>query len=227
MIKVDLKKDLHSELGAMKLDIQHEFPESETTAICGHSGAGKSTLLRMIAGISQPTQGLIQTSKHLFYSDKFKINIAPEKRSIGFLFQELALFPNMTVEQNIKFALKNKNDTLLMNELLEIFEIEKIKKKYPIEISGGQKQRTALARTLSTQAPLLLLDEPFSALDPTLRKKLQNYLYGQQKKRNLTIFLISHNYDEIKYLAKNAIILEEGRIIAKGRPEEILNSFFK
>ena len=180
MITVNILKKIHNQNGDTELQINFECKQNTCTAIYGESGSGKTTILRLIAGLSKPDSGLIQSSDEIFFNSELNINIEVQKRNIGFVFQDYALFPNMTVEENILFALTNKFEkkekASYIDQLMTIMEINNLVKKYPHQISGGQKQRVALARALARKPKILLLDEPLSALDNAMRAKLQEYL---------------------------------------------------
>ena len=216
MINIDVFTDIHSQFGFNQLHFNFAIEEKICTAIYGESGAGKTTLLRLIAGLSIPTSGSIQSSSTIYFDSHKKINLEIQKRNIGFLFQDYALFPNMTVKKNIYFAFKNKSEcaenTSYINQLVSIMEIDNLMDKYPHEISGGQKQRVALARTLARKPKLLLLDEPLSALDNKIRLKLQTQLKILMETFSFTTVLVSHDLNEIQSLAKNVVVLKNGKV---------------
>ncbi len=220
MIEIKLKKELLHSSGKITLDIEMKVKEGEFLSIFGESGAGKTTLLRMIAGLTNPDKGYIKVKNHVWFDSEKNINLPPQKRKIGFVFQDFALFPNMTVEENILFAMEKK-DRGFLEFLLDFTELKNLRKRKPETLSGGQKQRVALARAIARKPDILLLDEPLSALDIKTRLKLQDEILKVHKKFNLTTFLVSHDYSEIFKLSNRVIHIKKGKIFKEGSPEEI------
>ena len=181
--------------------------KAEKVSILGPSGSGKSTLLRLIAGLEKPYSGTI-TIQGKVVSDQDHL-VAPEKRNVGLVVQNKALFPHLTVEKNIGFGIrKNQEKTKIISDLLSLFKIEHLSNKYPHEISGGEQQRTAIARSMAPDPELLMLDEPFSALDRELKEELYAELNQIFKERQQTIMLVTHDLDEAKVLSDKQINLE-------------------
>ena len=181
--------------------------KAEKVSILGPSGSGKSTLLRLIAGLEKPYSGTI-TIQGKVVSDQDHL-VAPEKRNVGLVVQNKALFPHLTVEKNIGFGIrKNQEKTKIISDLLSLFKIEHLSNKYPHEISGGEQQRTAIARSMAPGPELLMLDEPFSALDRELKEELYAELNHIFKERQQTIILVTHDLDEAKALSDKQINLE-------------------
>jgi len=220
VIEIKLKKELLHSSGKITLDIEMKVKEGEFLSIFGESGAGKTTLLRMIAGLTNPDKGYIKVKNHVWFDSEKNINLPPQKRKIGFVFQDFALFPNMTVEENILFAMEKK-DRGFLEFLLDFTELKNLRKRKPETLSGGQKQRVALARAIARKPDILLLDEPLSALDIKTRLKLQDEILKVHKKFNLTTFLVSHDYSEIFKLSNRVIHIKKGKIFKEGSPEEI------
>jgi len=202
-------------------DVSHSYGENETTlkninlavnegekvSILGPSGSGKSTLLRLIAGLEKPYSGTIAVQGKMVSSVDYMV--APEKRNVGLVVQEKALFPHLTVAKNIGFGIrKSQERSKIISELLSLFKIEHLSNKYPHEISGGEQQRVALARSMAPNPELLLLDEPFSALDKELKEELYTELNQIFKERKQTIVLVTHDLDEAKVLSEKQINLE-------------------
>lgn len=185
---------------------------SEITIIVGPSGAGKTTILNSIAGFTVPDSGIITLNKRVLYETGRK-PISPRDRHIGYLFQDYALFPHMTVEKNISFALKNKHMTDNLNILIKQLNISNLLHKYPHEISGGEKQRVALVRALSIRPNALLLDEPLSALDDDMREECQHMLLNVYHNWNIPFIIVTHHKQEAQKLGHRIIQLNCGKII--------------
>ncbi|MBF7042459.1 ATP-binding cassette domain-containing protein [Campylobacter volucris] len=215
MLKVDICKIFKNKHSDFKLQAKFEIQQGEFLAIFGKSGSGKTTLLRVIAGFEKAL-GFCEFNNEIFFNQKQFLSI--QKRNIGFLFQDYALFENMNVEQNLLFA---KNDQKFANELLELLNLNSHRKNHILELSGGQKQRVALARALMRKPKLLLLDEPFSALDNEIKLNLHDYLLNIHKIYNITTILITHDVSEAYKLANKVIILDQGQIIKQGNPSEV------
>jgi iron(III) transport system ATP-binding protein len=197
-------------------NISFSIESGKITCILGESGSGKTTLLRIIAGFEKVDDG------KLFFSEE-ELNskskwITPENRNFGLVFQEYALFPHLTVEKNILFAAKNPTQ---LNLLIEQTGLQNLEKKYPHELSGGQQQRVALARTLATSPRLILMDEPFSNLDHSLRAEMRFQLKEILKKTNIPCVLVTHDIEDVLSLADEALILKEGKILQTGTPQTI------
>ena len=181
--------------------------KAQKVSILGPSGSGKSTLLRLIAGLEKPYSGTI-TILGKVVSDQDHL-VAPEKRNVGLVVQNKALFPHLTVDKNIGFGIrKNREKTKIISDLLSLFKIEHLSNKYPHEISGGEQQRTAIARSMAPGPELLMLDEPFSALDRELKEELYAELNQIFKERQQTIMLVTHDLEEAKVLSDKQINLE-------------------
>ena len=208
MIHIDVERKIISPEGERLLKIKTSIPENQLTCISGHSGAGKTTLLRMIAGLTRPDKGIIQLGETTIFDSFHKINVPPQKRNIGFMFQDYALFPNMTVEENIAFAQSKEKDKDQINMLIETFGLSTFRKQKPDKLSGGQKQRVALARALARKAGILLLDEPLSALDHKMRMELQDEILKTHQLFHSTILLVSHDEDEISKMASHILHID-------------------
>ena len=216
MINIDIKKQLNGSNGNMNLDINLKINEGDFIAISGQSGSGKTTLLRILAGFEE-AKGSIQISDEVWLDEKN--SLSPQKRNIGFVFQDYALFDNMDVLENLLYV---KNDKKLARHLLEITQLDKLQKRLPSTLSGGQKQRVALCRAMMNKPKLLLMDEPLSALDPKMRTTLQNEILQLHKLFNTTTILVSHDPSEIYHLASRVIVLEQGKVVNDGTPKDIL-----
>ena len=219
MIRVKVKKKLHTADGPMNLHVDFEVSKDEMVTLFGKSGAGKTTILRMIAGLTNPDEGYIEVNHEVWFDSHKKVNWAVQKRQIGFVFQEYTLFPNMTIEENLNFALMDKRDAPLIDELLAMTHLTELRKRKPDYLSGGQKQRAALVRALLRKPKMFLLDEPLSALDLSLRIKLQDELVEIHKRFNVPTIFVSHDLSEIFRLSNRILVIEDGRIKKDGHPD--------
>ncbi|WP_457680549.1 sulfate/molybdate ABC transporter ATP-binding protein [Thermovibrio sp.] len=216
MIKVKVEKRLKD----FHLSLSFSSKE-KITALFAPSGSGKSLTLKAIAGLVKPERGRIEVKSKVLFDSEKGIDIPPQKRKVGFLFQDYALFPHLTVEENVAFGAKEKKR---VRELLRKLKIEKLKEKYPDEISGGEKQRVALARALASEPEILLLDEPFSALDSVLKEELYREVKRLIDELNIPSILVSHDINEIFRLSERVVILKEGKKEQEGKPEEVFYS---
>ncbi len=216
MIKIDINKKLHGANGQMNLNVNLEIKNGEFLALAGLSGSGKTTLLRILAGLEE-AKGTIEIDNNIWLNDKFCL--PSQKREIGFVFQDYALFPNFSVLENLLYVKKDKE---LANHLLKITELEELKNRMPQTLSGGQKQRVSLCRALMNRPKILLMDEPLSALDSNMRTKLQSEILALHKEFNTTTIMVSHDPSEIYRLANRTVILNFGEIINDGTPKDIL-----
>ncbi len=201
-------------------DVTFTAPEGAITALLGPSGSGKSTVLRMIAGLEQPTAGRI------LMGDEELTAKSVQERRVGFVFQHYALFRHMTVQQNVEFGLRvRKEDAAArrarVGELLELVHMAPFAERYPEQLSGGQRQRVALARALAPQPSVLLLDEPFGALDAKVRQDLRLWLDELHRELGVTSLLVTHDQEEALELANQIVVMHEGRVEQAGSPGEI------
>lgn len=204
------------------LQINETIPSSGITAIFGRSGAGKTTVINAIAGLVTPNNGRISINDRVLFDAKLGINLAPEKRAIGFVFQDARLFPHMTVERNLRYGVKGASER--WDEILQLLALTDLLKRYPHALSGGEKQRVAIGRALLTSPSLLIMDEPTASLDKPRREELMGYL--QQLTRTLAIPLIyiSHQLDEILQLADHMLLVDSGKVIANGAINDVWRS---
>lgn len=221
---MSLSVHIRKTAGNFRLTVDFEYP-SGITGILGASGCGKSMTLKCIAGIISPDEGRIVLNGRVLFDSEQKINLKPQERNVGYLFQNYALFPNMTVEQNILCGLsKEKNKAarkVKMEEMLEVMELKSCRKLYPGQLSGGQQQRTALARILVSEPELLLLDEPFSALDSFLREQLQTQVRAILERFGKDVLMVSHSRDEVYYLCNQTAVMHQGEILNQGETKEV------
>jgi molybdate transport system ATP-binding protein len=219
VIDFHLTKALHTAAGPRTLDVALTLVPGELVAFSGPSGAGKTTLLRMLAGLSRPDSGFLKVEGQAWYNHSSRQWLPPQQRPLGFVFQDYALFPNMTVRQNLAFAAEGQPDARrIVDELLELLELTELAERRPAVLSGGQQQRVALARALARRPRLLLLDEPLSALDLPTRLRLQDALAAVHRQFKLTTVLISHDPAEIARLADRVVELDLGSVRRVGPP---------
>jgi len=223
MIKFFARKILKTADGVMPLEVSFQLEQGQFLSVYGNSGAGKTTLLRILAGLTQAEKSEIEVGGTVWDSSAAKIHFPVQKRSVGFVFQDFALFPNLTVRENLEYALQKNNDRKITGELLEMMELQAFQNSKPQHISGGQKQRVALARAIIRKPEILLLDEPLSALDDEMRLKLQDYILKIHRHFKLTTILVSHHLPEIFKLSDKVIFLEKGKIKKEGSPAHVFS----
>ena len=220
-----LKVNIHKELKEFNLDVDFEL-KNGCLGILGPSGCGKSMTLKSIAGIVDPDNGIVSLTtgeKTVYFDSDKKINLKPQKRNVGYLFQNYALFPNMTVEENVGIGLSN-HDEKVVSEMIRRFHLEGLEKRYPRQLSGGQQQRVALARIMAYGPDVILLDEPFSAMDTVLKEQLRRELANFLNKFNGFSVLVTHDRDEAFQFCDELIILDKGKIIAKGKTVDLFEN---
>ena len=221
-----LKVNIQKELKEFDLDIDFEL-KNGCLGILGPSGCGKSMTLKSVAGIVDPDNGVVSLTadeETVYFDSSKKINLKPQKRNVGYLFQNYALFPNMTVEENVACGLSKEDDQKIVSEMIKRFHLEGLEKRYPRQLSGGQQQRVALARILAYGPDVILLDEPFSAMDSFLKEQLRIELVNLLKDFDGFSILVTHNRDEVFQFCDELIVLDEGKVIAKGDTYEIFEN---
>jgi len=223
MLNINIQHAMLTSEGKKTLEVNTEIETQELLCLFGHSGAGKTTLLRILAGLTKPDKGRIVFDDTVWFDSDKKINLPPQKRNVGFMFQDYALFPNMSVERNISFAQKEK-DTAEVEKLISLFDLQSLKKQKPDKLSGGQKQRVALARALAAKPTLLMLDEPLSALDWDMRTELQDEIIKAHLLLNTVTLLVSHDIQEVHKVASSVMMLKNGEVIKCGVPAEVFNA---
>lgn len=223
MIQASIKKRLHGSAGEFQLDIELHVKQGEFVALFGPSGVGKTTLLRCLAGLEQPEQGRLVINGEVWFDSAIRTNLPPKQRRVGYMFQEYALFPNMTVRGNLEFALRKGADKKRVDVLLDLMALGELQHRKPLTLSGGQKQRVALARALVSEPDLLLLDEPFSALDEKIRSRLHDEVLRLQRKFGLTAVIVSHDVGEVYKLASRVLVMEAGKLIRQGSPADVFS----
>ena len=195
------------------------------TMLLGPSGGGKTTLLDCIAGLRQPDSGRVALGSRVVFDSSLKVNLPMQVRRIGYLFQNLALFPHLTVGQNVEYGIAGQSATerhAQATEILETFRIPHLATRKPAEISGGERQRTALARSLVTNPDLLLLDEPLAALDKSIKSRIVDDLRAWNAARGIPILYVTHSPEEAFALGERVIVLEDGKILGQGMPQDVL-----
>ena len=213
--------DIEKTLGSFHLKVKFEA-ENNVLALLGASGCGKSMTLKCIAGIETPDKGRIVLDGVTLFDSGARVNLPPQKRRVGYLFQQYALFPNMTVAQNIACGVREKKDARVrVAEMISAMHLEGMEHKKPHQLSGGQQQRAALARILVNQPEVLLLDEPFSALDSHLRFQLESEVRSAIRRFGKTVLLVSHNRDEVFRLSDAIAIMNGGAIEAIGEKKAV------
>ncbi|MCX6246695.1 MAG: ATP-binding cassette domain-containing protein [Bacteroidetes bacterium] len=220
LIDLQVRKKIHTNNGVEILDVSLTIPEYGLVTLFGKSGTGKTTLLRIIAGLTQPDSGYIKVGTETWYDGKKRINIKPQQRNIGFVFQDYALFPNMTVKEHLLYASPQK-ETRYISELLDVFHLKGLCNRKPGKLSGGQQQRLAVARALARKPRILLLDEPLSALDSETRQVLQKELLQAHRDFHATTILVSHDIEEVSRLSDFVYVIGNGKIRKEGKPGDV------
>lgn len=220
-VTVEIKKKLDN----FRLDISFRS-EARRIGILGASGCGKSMTLKSIAGIELPDEGHIEVEGRTFFDKEKKINLKPQLRNVGYLFQNYALFPTMTVEKNIAAGLKGgrQEKEARVREMVEKFRLQGLEKRLPGQLSGGQQQRAALARIMAYEPEMILLDEPFSALDMYLKDQLQRELAEMLEDYRGTVIMVSHNRDEVYRFSEELLVIDQGKIEVAGETKEIFRN---
>jgi molybdate transport system ATP-binding protein len=208
--------------------LEVEFPASPGfTILFGPSGAGKTTLLDCVAGLAKPDSGHIVINRRVLFDAANDTDLPVAKRRIGYVFQSLALFPHLTVEQNVQYGLAHLPQAereAQASAVLQAFRIPHLAQRYPREISGGESQRTALARTLVTDPAVLLLDEPLAALDAATKSKIIDDLRSWNQAHRIPILYVTHSREEVFALGERVLVLDAGRIVAQGTPHEVISA---
>ena len=213
---MSLSVDIEKKLGAFHLRSQFEAPD-ETMALLGASGCGKSMTLKCIAGIVTPDRGRIVLGGRVLFDSEKKINLPPQQRRVGYLFQQYALFPNMSVEQNILCGIRSGDKAekrRVLAEKIRMFRLEGLEKKHPAQLSSGQQQRVAIARALATKPAILLADEPTGNLDSRTSQDVLSLMKVTGRKFSQTMVMITHN-EEIAQLSDRIVRIEDGRIVTR------------
>lgn len=220
MLKINIKHAMMAASGKTMLQLDTEVSPHELLCLYGPSGAGKTTLLRMLAGLVKPDFGRIEFNGQVWFDSEKSIHLKPQDRKVGFMFQDYALFPNMTVAGNIGFG-QQKKEKEVVEELLGLFDLRLLAERKPHQLSGGQKQRVALARAMASKPALLLLDEPLSALGTEMRLSLREEIRKTHHRLQATTLMVSHDVPEVKSLATSVLMIDNGQLVQSGRPENL------
>lgn len=226
MLSIDLNKTFKTKQRNTVVSCRADFELGKTSAIYGRSGVGKSTVLRIIAGLDTADHGKITYQDEVWYDQTKKINLSLAARQVGFVFQDYNLFPNMTVEGNLKYASVSNQISDQTRHLLEVTDLIKLFQAYPRELSGGERQRVSIVRALCQKPRILLLDEPFSALDDASIGDLIRELRVVQEEAGATILMVSHRKDVIFEMADSVVHLKDDGTIAQGKPMDLLTKTF-
>jgi molybdate transport system ATP-binding protein len=221
MMRAKLLKNFKGTKGGIQLDLDLEISDGQLIALYGPSGAGKTSVLRMLAGLLKPDDGHIAVGDTTWYDQDRNIHQKPQRRDIGYVFQDYALFPHLSVLQNLEFAAQSLEDKERVEELIGIMELRSLSARKPDTLSGGEKQRVALARALVRRPRLLLLDEPLAALDMKIRMKLQDHILEVHRRYALITILVSHDLGEIHKLSDWVCEIKAGKIIRQGPPSKL------
>ncbi|KAA5946944.1 molybdenum ABC transporter ATP-binding protein ModC [Pantoea sp. Bo_2] len=209
--------------GDHQLEVNLQIPAKGITAIFGVSGAGKTSLINAISGLTQPQRGRIELNDRLLFDAEQKIALPPEKRRIGYVFQDARLFPHYRVRGNLQYGMATSMKAQF-DSLVSLLGLEALLSRFPLSLSGGEKQRVAIGRALLTAPDMLLLDEPLASLDLPRKRELMPYLQKLAKQVDIPMLFVSHSLDEILHLADNVLVLDEGRVKAFGPLERVWSS---
>ena len=219
MLHIDVKK----QLGTLPLEAHLDIPSQGVTALFGLSGSGKSSLINLVSGLINPDEGVISLNDRELFNSAENVCVPINQRNIGYVFQDARLFPHYTVNGNLRYGMKNTSKDEF-NYIVELLGIGHLLKRYPITLSGGEKQRVAIGRALLTDPEILLMDEPLSALDLPRKRELMNYLERLSKEINIPILYVTHSLDELLRLAERVVLLANGKVEAYDVLENIWES---
>jgi len=218
-----LELNFTQQLGNHQLKINEKLPAKGITAIFGVSGAGKTSLINAISGLTQPQQGFIRLNGRMLSDAKNRINLPPEKRRVGYVFQDARLFPHYRVRGNLQYGMA-KSMKPQFDSLVQLLGIEPLLARFPWSLSGGEKQRVAIGRALLSAPEILLLDEPLASLDIPRKRELLPYLQKLAQQVDIPLLYVSHSLDEILHLADNVLVLDQGKVKAFGALEQVWSS---
>lgn len=219
MLQINLQK----QLGEFSLEVDLRIPNQGITGIFGVSGSGKSSLINLISGLMTPDRGFIRLNDRTLVDIEQKMNLPPQQRNLGYVFQDARLFPHYKVKGNLLYGMKSF-DQQVFDHIVELLGIDHLLQRYPFSLSGGEKQRVAIGRALLSQPDILLMDEPLSALDLPRKNELLQYLEKLSQEVQIPILYVTHSLDELERLADRVILMEQGRVRAYGDCQVVFNS---
>lgn len=222
MLDVSIRK----KQGEFTLDIRFSTSENGVTALFGNSGAGKTSVINMIAGLVRPDEGHIAANGRVLFDSEKRIDISPEKRRIGYIFQDGRLFPHLSVRSNLIYGMKltpNSKRFVQFDQVVDLLGIESLLDRRPAKLSGGEKQRVAIGRALLASPSLLLMDEPLASLDNSRKAEVLPFISGICREFKLPILYVSHSPNEVISLAGNLVLMDSGRVVASGKIKELIN----
>jgi molybdate transport system ATP-binding protein len=222
MLNINIKHAMFTPEGIRDLRVEEQIDAGELLCLYGHSGAGKTTLLRIIAGLTRPDWGEIDFAGEPWNQPESKQILKPQLRKVGFVFQDYALFPHLSVEKNIRFG-QQEDNSIMIEELMHSFDLSGLRNQKPCRLSGGQKQRVALARALAASPRILLMDEPLSALDYSLRVQLQNAILHFHRELQPITIMVTHDVQELKKMAGKVMVLNNGEVMFYGCKQDFFN----
>ena len=223
---MSLYADIHKKLGSFSLDVCFET-DREVRGILGASGCGKSMTLKCIAGIIRPDSGRIVLNDRVLFDSEKRIDLTPQQRKVGYLFQNYALFPGMTVEKNIGIGIRGlppDKRKKKVSEMLATFDLAELAGRYPAQLSGGQQQRVALARILAYEPEVLMLDEPFSALDTFLKEQMHFEVQKMLKVYTGDVLMVTHSRDEVYRFCDSVVVMEKGKAVEQGDMKQLFKN---
>ncbi len=226
-LRVDIRKTLRTRERAFTLQACFTTLD-DRVVVFGPSGSGKSVTMQCIAGLISPDEGVIQVGDRVLFDSTAGIDLPPQQRRVGYLFQDFALFPHLNVEENVGFALRrglrgglDAGQRRAVHELLRLFDLDALARSFPRQLSGGQRQRAALARALIVQPDVMLLDEPLSALDPLLRGRVRRELAALQRRFSVPMIVITHDPADVEAMAETILVYSNGRVAQQVRTTEL------
>ncbi len=222
MLDVHIK---HQSQGAPALDVTFQAP-SGVTSLFGRSGAGKTTVINVLAGLIKPQSGHIEIDGEVIFDATKKVNVPPDQRRFGYVFQDAKLFPHLNVESNLRYGynlLPSEKRKIVFDDVVSLLKLDHLRQRRTRNLSGGESQRVAIGRALLTSPRLLLLDEPLASLDGAHRREIMPYLENVRQQLNIPIIYVTHQIDEIIRLADQVVVIDDGRVMATGAVEEVLS----
>jgi len=225
-LRVDIRKTLRARDRAFTLEASFTT-QDERMVVFGPSGSGKSVTMQCIAGLISPDEGIIQVGERVLFDSSAGVDLPPQRRRVGYLFQDFALFPHLNVEENVGFALRqgvrgglDAQQRRMVRELLRLLDVEALARNLPRQLSGGQRQRVALARALIVKPEIMLLDEPLSALDPLLRGRVRKELVALRERFDVPMIVITHDPADVEAMAETILVYSHGKVVRQVRVAE-------